>query len=557
MNPEKRNFLMKAKWVWLAVLLLVFTGVLPGMQSTLLAQQDTHVWEILGLLNTHRVDGGLSPLAVNSRLAVAAQRHSDDMGAGDFLAHEGSDGTQFWERVADTGYVMTAGAENVLYRWNLDAAGAFQQWWNSPPHRANMMNGAYREVGIAYAVSASGKYYYTMVLATREDYVRPTTTPGLTATRTTVELPTPFASPASTQPPVIAPTATSLPTETPTEVVQLTDTPVPVLSPDVGAAPQDVGTPVTFVAAEPPSPVVYPTQRPYATSPSIPTPHRNVDLRLEYDASSFTLINVANRPVYIAGLSFESVSGAMPVERWITEYLSASLEAFPAGGCLQVWSSSLETRLTPPENCVMRHAWASVNDSQLFWRGAEVFVVYRYGEAVTACLVGLGYCEVDLEERLPVYATQAPASAVGDTSVPVSSGEQSDTGGQTVSSGYDIRLIYRPESFTLLNTSGEMLDLTGLGFSSPVGTLNVDLWGTADLSRPLYAFPAGDCLQAWPFSLEEWPFKPGECGIRHGWIAVNDTRTFWAGTDYFTVSRSGVVLATCRVASGVCDFNLP
>jgi uncharacterized protein YkwD len=54
--------------------------------------------------------------------------------------------------------------ENVLMRWDMSADGAFDQWWNSPPHHENMMNPEFTEIGVAFTQSEDGAYFYTMVL---------------------------------------------------------------------------------------------------------------------------------------------------------------------------------------------------------------------------------------------------------------------------------------------------------------------------------------------------------------------------------------------------------
>jgi len=82
-------------------------------------------------------------------------------------------------------------------------------------------------------------------------------------------------------------------------------------------------------------------------------------------------------------------------------------------------------------------------------------------------------------------------------------------------------------------------------------------WDNGFLSRPLSAFPAGDCLQAWLFGIETTPAKPTECNVRHAYLAVGDARQFWRNTDRFTVSQEGIVLATCEVSDRICVFDLP
>ncbi|ETP22290.1 hypothetical protein F441_04366, partial [Phytophthora nicotianae CJ01A1] len=68
---------------------------------------------MLAAVNKQRATKGLSPLCLNKKLHSAAQRHSDDMAAKDYMAHDGSDGSTMSERITQAGYDWSAVAENV------------------------------------------------------------------------------------------------------------------------------------------------------------------------------------------------------------------------------------------------------------------------------------------------------------------------------------------------------------------------------------------------------------------------------------------------------------
>ncbi|EGZ19767.1 hypothetical protein PHYSODRAFT_327954 [Phytophthora sojae] len=59
---------------------------------------------MLAAVNKQRATGGLKPLCLNKKLHAAAQRHSDDMAAKDFMAHDGSDGSTMSERITQASY---------------------------------------------------------------------------------------------------------------------------------------------------------------------------------------------------------------------------------------------------------------------------------------------------------------------------------------------------------------------------------------------------------------------------------------------------------------------
>lgn len=120
----------------------------------------------------------------------------------------------------------------------------------------------------------------------------------------------------------------------------------------------------------------------------------------------------------------------------------------------------------------------------------------------------------------------------------------------------DLLLVYSPESFSLINTVGRTLDLTGISFHSDTGELMSTQWDNGFLSSSLLTFPSGDCLMAWGLDTELQP-KPADCGTRHAWIAVNSSQLFWQTSNVFSVRNYGQQIASCVAANGACNVNLP
>lgn len=116
---------------------------------------------MLAAVNKARAAKGLSALCMNSKLHSAAQRHSDDMAAKDYMAHDGSDGSTMSERITQAGYDWSAVAENVA-AGQVDVDAVMVAWINSPEHYENIM-GDYTMFGTAYAFNADSEYkhYWT------------------------------------------------------------------------------------------------------------------------------------------------------------------------------------------------------------------------------------------------------------------------------------------------------------------------------------------------------------------------------------------------------------
>ncbi len=112
--------------------------------------------EILRLHNEARSEHGVGTLCVQEDLMTAAQAHAEDMIRRDFYAHETPEGLTPTDRISRAGYPFATYGEN-----NNRVSGsyggepgrgelreAFEGWMESPPHRENLLNPAFREVGI-------------------------------------------------------------------------------------------------------------------------------------------------------------------------------------------------------------------------------------------------------------------------------------------------------------------------------------------------------------------------------------------------------------------------
>jgi uncharacterized protein YkwD len=114
----------------------------------------------LCLINSARAQRGLSRLSATSSLARAASAHSRDMAIRDFFSHDSPDGSTPAQRIGDVGYLAGASTWTIgeTIGWGSgDSAspGAIvRMWLHSPPHRAILLSGRYRDVGIGIAVGA-------------------------------------------------------------------------------------------------------------------------------------------------------------------------------------------------------------------------------------------------------------------------------------------------------------------------------------------------------------------------------------------------------------------
>ena len=136
------------------------------------AQADNGVQaQVFQLINQMRSSNGLNPLSLNVALSAAALVHSTDMACHNFIAHSGSDGSNWADRISAQGYqYSTYPLENIYVgdpQFGGDAQGAVTWWMNSQVHRDNLLNDRVTETGVGYVYDPNSEYggYYTMVFA--------------------------------------------------------------------------------------------------------------------------------------------------------------------------------------------------------------------------------------------------------------------------------------------------------------------------------------------------------------------------------------------------------
>jgi uncharacterized protein YkwD len=119
----------------------------------------------LCLINRERANAGESPLAPNPQLASAAQAHTEDMVWGGYFEHVGRHGDTPVSRMRASGYIYSAHvgyevAENLGWGtlWLATPRAIVSAWMASPGHRANILNGRYRDTAIGVSPHPPGSY---------------------------------------------------------------------------------------------------------------------------------------------------------------------------------------------------------------------------------------------------------------------------------------------------------------------------------------------------------------------------------------------------------------
>ncbi|MFD4397484.1 CAP domain-containing protein [Kitasatospora sp. NPDC058397] len=119
--------------------------------------------QVVDLVNVERAKAGCGPVSAEPRLASAAQSHSDDMADRNYFDHASPDGDHADHRIEATGYRWSTWGENIA-RGQKDPAAVMESWMNSPGHRANILNCAFKQLGVGVRTGSGGPWW-TQVFA--------------------------------------------------------------------------------------------------------------------------------------------------------------------------------------------------------------------------------------------------------------------------------------------------------------------------------------------------------------------------------------------------------
>ncbi|MFJ6350480.1 CAP domain-containing protein [Streptomyces sp. NPDC054835] len=117
-----------------------------------------YIDQVLALANTERRKAGCEPLRSDARLRTAAQRHADDMSDRDYYAHDTPEGRSPGDRITAAGYDWSTWGENI-FRGPHTPAEAVDGWMNSEGHRRNILNCAFKEMGVGVNLTPNGPWW--------------------------------------------------------------------------------------------------------------------------------------------------------------------------------------------------------------------------------------------------------------------------------------------------------------------------------------------------------------------------------------------------------------
>lgn len=101
--------------------------------------------EIINLVNQHRANNGLAPLAVSAELSASAKQWSQRMASDGRLYHSG----------------LNLGENCGQGSYNMTPQEIVQMWIDSPGHNANLLNPDYSVIGAGIVIDSKGQTWST------------------------------------------------------------------------------------------------------------------------------------------------------------------------------------------------------------------------------------------------------------------------------------------------------------------------------------------------------------------------------------------------------------
>jgi uncharacterized protein YkwD len=136
----------------------LYTLLLAWRESEYFARETAPLLDLervragmLAEVNARRKEAGAPPLVLDPRLDEAAQKHAEDMLRRSYYDHESPEGLRPRDRVTQAGYQAALVAENIA-RGPTSVEESMNAWMQSRGHRSNLLNPAFREMGVGCAV---------------------------------------------------------------------------------------------------------------------------------------------------------------------------------------------------------------------------------------------------------------------------------------------------------------------------------------------------------------------------------------------------------------------
>lgn len=273
------------------------------------------------------------------------------------------------------------------------------------------------------------------------------------------------------------------------------------------------------------------------------------DILVAWNTDIFTIINTSDEEVNLSALTFRSSLGTISPENWVmgitdVNNLPYELIDVEPGSCLVAYLSADEEPEFPEDvECAQTEGMftmANIND--MVWDASHGgFSAEIGGTAISDCDINNTTCIL---------------------TVPTTS---DDDEMESMEMTPSVRAVWNTDIMVVVNTSGEEADLSGLSFTSSLGTIAPENWvmgtNSADnnLSYSLSDVAPGACLVAY-LSADEQPELPENvtCTETEGMFTMTNINDMvWdASHGGFSATMGGATVADCDINASSCEIEL-
>lgn len=121
--------------------------------------------KVLELSNVERSKAGLAPLTMDNTMRKAARYKAEEMLQYGYFDHNSPHTGSPFDLLKAFNVKYNAAGENIQYSMGRDKASVTAEyivnnWMNSPGHKANILNGNYKRMGVGVAFSPNGNRAY-------------------------------------------------------------------------------------------------------------------------------------------------------------------------------------------------------------------------------------------------------------------------------------------------------------------------------------------------------------------------------------------------------------
>ena len=134
------------------------SAALIASLSPTAAPAADNVWDFVEATNQARLENGLAPLFVNDALMNSSGAHARDMATRNYFSHWTLEGWDAALRIYGWGYSRSAGIGENIAAGELSPWEVVRDWLASPGHRANLLNPAFRSLGVGHFYQPGSSY---------------------------------------------------------------------------------------------------------------------------------------------------------------------------------------------------------------------------------------------------------------------------------------------------------------------------------------------------------------------------------------------------------------